>query len=254
MQLDILSFNLRTWTDTDGSNAWPYRRDMAAELIKKYHPHVVGTQEALPEMLSDLDSRLPEYERWGEGRRGGENGEFNAIYYHRRVGGPQEQGQFWLSETPDEPGSVSWDSSLPRICTWAVFQPPALGRPFLVCNTHLDHRGPEAKIQGARLIWQHMRPYIDKGMAAVLVGDLNSRPGEEPIVFLRRHLRDLLQETGQDGIGTFHGFSGESRDLPIDHVFAGPGIDVQDVRIIRDHVDGSYPSDHFPVMACLQLS
>ncbi len=121
MILNVLSFNLRTWTDADGKNAWPYRKDMVAELIQRLRPDIVGVQEALTQMLTDIDQRLSGYEYVGEGRLGGNDGEFSAIYYRKTLGNPVETDQFWLSETPKVPGSKSWNTSHPRVCTWALF-------------------------------------------------------------------------------------------------------------------------------------
>src|SRR5699024_11559461 len=61
------------------------------------------------------------YNMIGEGRDGGKSGEYNTVFYKRDVLTLKNQGQFWLSETPDIPGSISWNSGCKRICTWGNF-------------------------------------------------------------------------------------------------------------------------------------
>ena len=53
------------------------------------------------------------------------------------------------------------------------------------------------------------------------------------------------------GNGTFHGFRGTPGAWQIDYVLATPEWTVEDAAIVRDHTDGRYPSDHFPVRATL---
>ena len=50
-------------------------------------------------------------------------------------------------------------------------------------------------------------------------------------------------------VGTFNGFSGRTDGAKIDYIFVEPETRVLQAEIIRDHDDGRYPSDHFPVSA-----
>ena len=63
IQLDVMTFNIRTSLIPDGDNAWPYRKELVAETIRQLAPHVVGMQEAIGEQIEYLASALPEY-RW----------------------------------------------------------------------------------------------------------------------------------------------------------------------------------------------
>ena len=117
-----MSFNLRYWNEHDGPNAWPNRRQAVANLVLENNPAILGTQEGLPSMLIDLDRALPNYGRVGESRGVSGQDEFCAIYYRQDLFEVLRSQQIWLSKTPDQPGSKSWDSSLPRICTWVLLQ------------------------------------------------------------------------------------------------------------------------------------
>src|SRR3712207_7586469 len=55
---------------------------------------------------SDLEERLPGYRWIGVGRMDGKDGgEFSPILYRSTCLEPIDHGTFWLSETPEEPGS-----------------------------------------------------------------------------------------------------------------------------------------------------
>ena len=54
--LRVMTFNLRLDLASDGPNAWPHRRDWVAALIRFHGADVVGVQEALAAMLTDLEA------------------------------------------------------------------------------------------------------------------------------------------------------------------------------------------------------
>lgn len=253
MKFSVMTFNLRYWNEEDGENAWPYRKDQVADLIKSYAPLVLGIQEGLYSMLLDLDSRLNNYARVGDGRLGGNESEFSAIYYQKDLLDVKEVKQIWLSETPQKAASKSWDSSLCRICTWALFETKQTKEQFLLFNTHLDHRGEIARLEGAKLILSHMEPYMEKGYGAILTGDFNCTPESEPIQYIRKYLVDAAQKQGKEALGTFHNFTGRASSGPIDYIFVAPTIRVEDVQVLADHQGGRYPSDHFPVLATIEI-
>jgi hypothetical protein len=116
--LRVMSFNIRYNNPGDGPNAWPLRKAWVAQLIRFHDADAVGVQEALPGMLADLDTLLPEFARIGVGRTDGvTKGEFSAILYRRDRLEMLENATFWLSPTPDVVGSKGWDAALERIAT-----------------------------------------------------------------------------------------------------------------------------------------
>jgi endonuclease/exonuclease/phosphatase family metal-dependent hydrolase len=68
--------------------------------------------------------------------------------------------------------------------------------------------------------------------------------------------------SGSDGVcgdpseaaGTFNGFHGVTTGPKIDYVFAEAEAHVSAAEILRDNMDGRYPSDHFPVTADIVFS
>ncbi|WP_437763249.1 hypothetical protein WMF27_42015 [Sorangium sp. So ce281] len=73
---------------------------------------------------------------------------------------------------------------------------------------------------------------------------------------IRGHVsRPLPGYPDEAPVGTFHAFSGDEGGEKIDFIFAQPApvAEVLMAQIIREHRDGLYPSDHFPVTARLRL-
>lgn len=215
-------------------------------------------------MLRDLERYLPDYHWVGTGRSKSGKGEHNAIWYHRKKLEPLEWGQLWLSETPDQPGSIGWDGRFPRICTWARFrivQEP--GTTLMVYNTHLDHMGQVARRSGTLLIWQTiLRHQQQFGKNPVLLcGDFNANPehavirfwsGEEELDGSRSSLANAFADPEHAG-NTYHGFHGRKSGQPIDFLFGGFGLLPLHGDVLRSKYAGRYPSDHYPVSAVFKL-
>ena len=251
-----MSFNLRLNVESDGEDAWPHRRAAAAALLAE--ADIVGVQEALPDMLADLDADLPGYARLGVGREADGGGEFSAILYRTDRLARLDDGTFWLSETPEVPGSQSWDAALPRIATWGRFRDRATGDTLVVVNTHFDHVGEVARNESAQLILSRLGA-LARGAPLVLTGDFNA--SDESLVYglLRRDLDDawLASETEPTGgLATWNGFGRDPLDRRIDFVFVRGPVRVlsfathdETIGDVLGTDNGRYPSDHFPVEA-----
>ena len=53
-EMNVMSFNIRMSTKSDGANWWEYRKDLAANVIKFYDVDMFGAQEVLHNQLTDL--------------------------------------------------------------------------------------------------------------------------------------------------------------------------------------------------------
>ncbi|WP_438448521.1 endonuclease/exonuclease/phosphatase family protein [Gorillibacterium sp. sgz5001074] len=263
MNITAMSFNLRISRWLDLHQSWPFRKGRAAEAILAQSPWIVGTQEADLSMLKDLDPLLKGYERIGEGRRGGVHGEHNAIYYSTKRLRLTEHGQFWMSETPGEPGSKGWDARFPRICTWGRFQLRKESGELLMYNTHLDHVGEKARINSVQLIWQTIQEHQSRfgPTPFLLSGDFNATPAHPAIRFLsgelelegrQAELANAFADPAHAG-RTFHGFLGGKSGEPIDYLFGGGGLQPLHGDVIRSKFGGRYPSDHYPVTAIFRF-
>lgn len=261
--LRVMSFNIRFDNPDDGYNAWPNRKELAASMIRYHQADVVGLQEALRSQLDDLAALLPGYEWFGVARSDGSvdpdpDSEFSAILFRtdrlERVDG----GTFWLSETPEEVGSVGWDAALPRIVTWARFRDKASGKTFYHFNTHFDHRGEEARRESAGLILRQINRMTEGSAPVVLTGDFNTVPTAAPYRVLTDEadeydLSDAFLVTQQPHHGpesTWSGFSfpGEP-GRRIDYIFVNDKVRVLQHAILAESWSGRFPSDHLPVLA-----
>jgi endonuclease/exonuclease/phosphatase family metal-dependent hydrolase len=254
--LRVMTFNVRLPVASDGDNRWENRRELMARVIERQHPDVFGTQELFKSQGDDLVERLPRYAWFGEGRRGrdgGEHDEHMGVFYRTDRLRVVESGDFWLSDTPQVPGSISWGHPLPRMATWALFERIADGKRFYLFNTHLPYRAEDedARTRGARLILQHLQA-LPAQVPVVLVGDFNTAPDSPAHALLTATLQDAWtgspRRTGPEA--TFHDFTG-TPDRRIDWILQR-GFEVERVRTITTHVHGRYPSDHFPVLATLR--
>ncbi len=257
--LPVLTFNLRYDNPGDGPNAWPARKEIVASTILFHEAAVVGAQEALRGQIADLEALLPGYGWFGLGRDDGkEGGEFNPVFYDKSRLKLLEQATFWLSDTPDVPGSRGWDGACNRIVTWGRFEEIASGRTFHVFNTHLDHVGPTARREGARLLRRKVAEIAGPG-PAVVTGDFNCTSEEEPYRILTAGdetappLRDaravslLPPYGGGRSFSGFRPFSGTGSI--IDHIFIRGPVAVARTGVIADVWDGRFVSDHYPVLA-----
>jgi len=261
----VMTFNIRYGTASDGENHWDKRKEFLIETIKAFRPELLGTQETLGFQRDYLAEKLPEYDAIGVGRDDGkEQGEMMALYYRKDLFIKVDEGHFWLSERPQEPGSKSWDSSLPRMATWVKLRnrySESLS-PILFLNTHFDHRGPQARLESAKLIRQQLEK-LGKGCAIIVTGDFNSGEGSPPY-------KALFDETNgqqspvidcyrkmhperEKNEGTATGFkatqTGGSR---IDWIACSRDWEIMDAKIDRTERDGRTPSDHFPVEVVLR--
>jgi endonuclease/exonuclease/phosphatase family metal-dependent hydrolase len=259
-ELTAMTFNIRYANPGDGDNRWDLRKANLASVIRFHEADAVGMQEALIGQIRDLESLLPGYAWVGKGRDdGAERGEFSPIFYNPKRLKLLETQTFWLSPTPETPGKA-WDANLPRVVTWAKFQ-PLKGKPFYWFNTHFDHQGQEARRQSARLLLKKVTEIAGK-TPVVVTGDFNAQPDAEPIRILTdsndpARLLDTqaLSQTPHFGpAGTFNGFGPkETADQPIDFIFVKNGPIVRQHATLSPTWAGRFASDHHAVLATIGL-
>jgi endonuclease/exonuclease/phosphatase family metal-dependent hydrolase len=260
--LRMMTYNIRFDNPADGVHAWPNRKELVASVIRFHKADIIGVQEALEHQIQDLMELLPGYDWVGVGRNEDGGGEFSAILYRSSVVTVKAAQTFWLSESPDEPGSKSWDSSLPRIATWAHFVTSSDGRELFVLNTHFDHRGEQARLESARLLKEQVSK-LANGLPVIVMGDLNATSEQPPLVLLSdtplsdgRSLRDGFVHSIVPHHGpasTWTGFTKIAADRRIDYIFASEDLPIHYHAILTDKLEDRYPSDHLPVLVEVEL-
>lgn len=247
MEWTIMTFNVRIDTKEDGKNAWNYRKSKVIQCIETHQPDLLSIQEASYEMMKELSSYFTNYDWIGRGREKNNSGEFNAILYKTNHVALLQQGQFWLSESPTIPGSMSWNSACTRICTWGIFKKNNAS-PIYLYNTHLDHESSIAREKGIKVLMTYMKPVIDEKSSVVLTGDLNCDSSSTVMDILEYNGLDRLKTSGK----TYHGFKGGVSGHPIDYIFISNRLLANNVYLDREKYQAGYPSDHYPVIAQIQ--
>lgn len=249
--LRVMTFNVRVPVDT-GMNAWVNRRDLMVQVIEAEHPDVLGTQELTEEQGEYLAAHLPGYAWFGEGREGGTKGEHMGVFYRTDRLKVVRSGDFWLSDTPQVPGSRTWGQPYPRMVTWARFRLRDGGGAFDYFNTHFPYLPADvrARMLSANEILQRIGKLPSAGRV-ILAGDFNCGPDTAVHAKLTGDLHDAwMQADSRHGPArTFHNFTGHP-DQRIDWILTR-GFKVLSVRTVTTHDGARYPSDHFPVVADL---
>jgi endonuclease/exonuclease/phosphatase family metal-dependent hydrolase len=258
----VMSFNIRYGSADDGENRWELRKQLVLDTITQAEPEILALQEAEIDQVLWLDEQLEDYDYVGVGRDDGQQaGEMVPIFYNTRRLSLMNSGHFWLSDTPDEPGSVGWDAAITRMAQWAIlsFNESPLNR-VRVINTHFDHVGGQSRLEAAKLI----RTVIDAqgGKPIILTGDFNCGPDSRAHQILledRGNLAEMsdpmLTVGAQDAeVGTYHAFGGKTDLSPrIDWILHNRRLRAISARVDQTHAGERYPSDHFAIVAKLEL-
>ena len=254
----VATYNVRGPNDRS-PNSWRDRLPRMVKTIRDNKFELIGTQETLSGPIKDLKEAL-KFDYFGVGRDKRKGDEHNVIFYDPERFDVVSQETFWLSDNPTVAGSIAWDSSLPRICTWGLLVDRRTGKRFVIANTHLDHQSAMARIQGINLVLTRLAPMIEQ-YPFILTGDFNSTADDMPVRRVLGVLRDArtVSETDHYGAGdeTFHDFhvnrKERSHRKPIDFIFVNNRVRVLSHGTINDFRNGLASSDHFPVTAEIVL-
>ena len=295
--LRVGSYNIRYESGDNGTvNAWNERKKDLVCLIGKLDMDVFGLQEVCPGQADYLTNSLPQYTMVGVHREdGARKGEASPVFYRKDRFDALKSGTFWLSETPDVPGSKSWNTACTRVCSWLLLKDRNTGRAFCFANTHTDHASELARKEGMLLVIRRMREFAPPGTPVVFTGDHNCRETEEPAQAVSKLLLNAMyiSEVPPEGPWrTFNGWQWRDREYSavdaeklevhvrnarkgspdadreknggytwedcgarIDYIYVSDGVKVRRYATRADARPGAklYPSDHFPVVADIEL-
>lgn len=255
----LLTCNVRVDVPADSKtgDGWQHRKEMCAEIIKAQKADLFGLQEAQAVHWKDLKTSMPEYDTYALSHAVTEFHPINAIFFLRSRYELISAGGFWLSEMPHIAFSKSWDSANPRLANWVHLKERSSGKEFRYWNTHLDHKGQQARVKGSAMIVQASNVF-PKELPQLLTGDMNAS-GENPAI---KNYTDAgwvdtfaaINPNVNPG-GTAHGFLGPKspHHNKIDWIFCRGPVKPVASAIIRDGRNGHYPSDHYFVSAEVQF-
>jgi endonuclease/exonuclease/phosphatase family metal-dependent hydrolase len=273
VELKVMSVNIRYSygkpQEPAPENDWydPHhpRRNRAIQVVRDYMPDILGVQEARDLQIVDFREALPEYGFYGLGRDDGKTeGEYTGIFYRKERFERPGAGSFWLSATPEMPGTSFYTvpGAVPRMASWVLLREKTSGQEVMVLNTHFDHISVPAREKSAALIRNRLTQLAEE-VPAIVMGDLNtqedttayrelvgsSSSGAGPLIdsYRKLHPRRTKQES------TFNHWKGTIEGSRIDFILHTDDFTPTAAEIVRTSYDDRLPSDHYPVTATLRL-
>ncbi|MBR4087232.1 MAG: endonuclease/exonuclease/phosphatase family protein [Clostridia bacterium] len=280
----IMSQNIRN-ENTDDTNAGygaEIRMYRFQKLVEKNDPDIIGTQEADNFWIEVFPQLFPDYTMSYQ-YRGAEKGsdEACAILWKTEKYNLLAKGQFWLSESPNQPSTMN-GQYYPRIAHWVKLEDKATGEKILFFSTHFDFPRGENHPEGytlpqiiylrslfTKVIAQHPEAY------PFIVGDFNIHfdtdsyraicDGKE--LFDMRDVANDMSVAGHCQMGDIrNGTSGayekENGSAIIDYIFSQPRkqLAVDYYTFLYDRIgveEKGIPvgpvSDHFAVLADFRI-
>ncbi len=182
-----------------------------------------------------------------------------------------DSGTFWLSDTPDIPGSNTWspvdektgkstNKGGKRNVTYALFHEinekgKRTGRKVYFFNTHLNVFVPAARAKSALLIMERIHQRRTQSAPVILTGDFNSKRDSIIYKYLAGGAIDLDNEKCRPPLALAEAFAFANPENPkkpgIDFIFTTPGLRARSANVIDKRRDGVRASDHNAVDALL---
>lgn len=251
----VMSFNVRC--ANDGEQTITNRGKVAMEVINSYLPDSFGVQECTPRWKRMLKRAIGDrYASVGRARDFfGPFTEYSSIYYLKDKYNLIDNGTFWLSETPDKAYTKSFDSKCCRIATWAVLENKETGEKYTHINTHLDHVLDSTRDAQMKVLIERVTEIAGDGKV-VMTGDFNAHEDSSVYAVARKSFNDskyIAKNSDEGPTFTKYGTRKDNGRGAIDFIFVSKDIEAETYKIIRNTVEGIYPSDHFPIVADIYI-
>jgi endonuclease/exonuclease/phosphatase family metal-dependent hydrolase len=192
----LLTYNIRGSNLDNGTNSWENRKPILLdELQTKLAADVIGFQEGLQDQIDFLREKLPSYQATCLLRKVNITQEILTIFYNKNKFDLLEENYIWLSETPFEEYSISWDSNLPRIISYIHLRFKQLpNHEIIVANTHFDHISQKAREKSAELVASYFDKKISKKKIPLFImGDFNEANYEKTYnIFKENNYQDCI--------------------------------------------------------------
>ena len=252
--ITVMSYNIRCFAFEDiYKKSWFYRADFVRQVIASYAPDVIGFQEVTSMHEDYMKDHLVGYDFAFAYRK--EKGAFNeavAIAYRTDRFEKIDEGKFWLSETPDVP-SKDYGSKENRLAIYTVLKERSTGKTFAFYCTHLDYLDDDVRAKQMDVLLNKMGEIAG---SKIFLGDLNGYDDTDMYDNAAQAGYVDAYEAAIEKVGdkepTFQKFGGENEnDRRIDYIFTTPDFTVK--KFVKDSTtfNGTYPSDHFPLIGIL---
>ncbi len=254
----VMSFNVRTISfDFNGNpnDSITLRTPLIISQINDEDPDIIGCQEWTFTHETQVAKLLSEkYGYYAISRDGLPIGEMGAIFYKKSRFELIEVNTIWLSDTPDEI-SIGWDGGCHRICTTARLKDLKSGEIIEFNNTHLDNKGNLARENGTKMITDIV---TKSDYPSLVLGDFNYNTFNYNYRYCTEYMDDarVLSE-GAITTATYNGWDTSALNVggsPIDHIMLKKDtFNVSGYKVLNYLVDGLFASDHFAIVATLEL-
>ena len=252
MKIKVVSFNILC---VDGKENYLIsdRAPRLKAVISPFDPDVIGIQEYRDPWEKHFKEQFPEYEMYNEWRSNDAGRESGPILYKRDKFTLIDKGHFWYSDTPEVMSGSEWDEAFHcnRICEYVVLAEKSSGKRFAFMNTHFGF-GDNGQVKSAKLLASYAKKLSDYPL--FITGDFNTFAGSPAYAELTKHFSDVNALTAKDDGNTYHGFGNVTeKQGPIDYCFIGDKVKPLSFSVIRELVDGFYPSDHYGLKIELEI-
>jgi len=257
MEICLISCNIRFDNPSDGANAWPHRRDLLAETLLSHDPALICTQEGRWPQLTELRGLLGHYQLIDHHRSWIGERMYPSIYLRNDTFEYLSSGDLWLSETPEIAGSRSFESAFPRLLTWVTLQLKNSDQKFLFVNTHLDHIKTQTRLGQIKVLIKEIKRVWDQNSRLIIMGDFNDSPDSDVCKLILEafpNLMDAWKLHHEHEETSHHAFNGEIQNgSRIDWILVDQRLHVVDCLMDKTNRNGSYPTDHFPIVCRIKL-
>ena len=257
IMLSIATFNLRYSWSGDGANSFISRAGNILTVLDKVCPDVICFQEGVDKNVEFLSKYLDKYHVVFNQRNSDFGGEGLATAYRKDKFHLLELNFFWLSPTPNVPGSrYHGQSPCPRICQSALFKRIEDGMLFRTYNIHLDHVSDRARILGMQSVMNKVKEDRTRfALPFFILGDFNAEPKSETISFCDNHRDPEISDLTRMIPATFHDFGRNKHPSKIDYIYGDikSSTRAHSAKALTDCINGIYLSDHYPVVLDIDL-
>lgn len=253
----VASSNIRFANTADGINDWHARRELWAQIINNFSPWVLGTQEGRQKQLKEAASLLGELELVDDHRQWIGERMYPCLFYNPKKLQLIRSGDAWLSATPDVPGSKSFSSAFPRLCTWMEVKLTDQAHSFFCINTHLDHVKSETRAKQIEVLINTIEKENLQNHPVILTGDFNEDCFGSVREKINQRLHNLidpwqvLEHAEETSHHKFCGFN--EQGARIDWILVDKKFKPISIELDKTHQEKIWPSDHFIVKAELEL-
>jgi endonuclease/exonuclease/phosphatase family metal-dependent hydrolase len=247
----IISSNIRFDNPKDKKHQWKFRKKILSKRIENFEPDLVATQEGRKPQINELNKLLTNLSLTDQHRDWITERMYPCIFINKKRIKLIESGDFWLSKTPYVPGSKSFKSAFPRLCTWIKGIFIEVNRPFIFMNCHLDHIKSSTRKEQLKVLIEELKKINNSSYPIILAGDFNDSPYSDS----RKMIDTLLPQLYDPWINfhlpeetSHHNFDGKnSNGSRIDWVLLDESLSALNIFMDKERETGIYPSDHFPI-------